>query len=502
MKKIIFLFLCCLLFLQLGANTVSFSGYVKSNQSVPQENYWVFFRFSAPAYLPEDFSMNGPAIQTDCSGKYTFTLSNIPSDIVYHAKIYVYDSSFNLEERSFSFYTDGCNYNVYTLYVNPLTSTNVQVNFNHQNICMDCPAYRQMHNISSTNLKNSAMTSWEWSSNNVLISTDTHTKFFIASPENMQVTLTAKVTDPYTNFTFFNESKTLAIVPDSGFFFNMGGQIFSGVMPVASSGVVLYRKILDDYEPIDTMIVSQYGYYYFTDIPDCAYLIKAFPDIELLRSDFYLPTYFPNVPFWNQAQLIKNQNHSSTMTINLIPSSTHSGPYNITGNVYLPDMTPVKCEMMLLNSEMSVAQYILAGNDGEFEFLNLPEGSYYLVYEIPGLYSEHIPVSLSANNPNSHHTIFIGSSTGTEFDLTPAQFLVYPNPFVNEISISLINNTLPDNHLVFIRNTQGTVLYACEIQSGLQSFVLQLSELPQGQYFIEIFDTANFIKQVLPIIKM
>jgi hypothetical protein len=502
MKKLSFVFLSCFLFLQLHATTVSFSGYVKSQQSVPLDNYWVFFRFSAPAYLPEDFYINGPAIQTDHTGKYTFSLFNIPSNILYYAKIYVYDSNFNRVEKSFSFYADGCSYNVYTIYTNPITNTNTKVNFNHQGICMDCPAYRQMENTSTANLKNSSMTGWEWSSNSNLISTDTHTKFFVATPDNNQVTLTAKVTDPYTNFTFVSESKTLQVIPDSGFFFHVGGQIFSGSIPVTTSGVVLYRKILDDYEAIDTMIVSQYGYYYFTDLPDCSYLIKAFPDPDLTRNEFCLPTYLPNVPYWNQAQVVRIQNHSSTMTINLLPSISMSGPYKISGNIFLPDLTPVRCEMLLLDSEMNVAQYILTGHEGEFEFSNLPEGIYYLVYEIPGLHAEHIPVSLSVDNPNHYQNIIIGSPAAMDFDNVSARFSVFPNPFISEISISFNKDRPSENQLVCIRNSQGSVLYALMDYTGSQTLVLQLSELPAGQYFIEVFDSGTLTKQVLPIIKM
>lgn len=484
------------------AANVSFSGYVKSQQSVPLQNYWVFFRFSAPAYLPGDFTMNGPAVQTDNTGKYTFTLNNIPSNVLYSAKIYAYDSNFHRIEKSFSFFADGCNYYIHTIYANPITSTNTKVNFNHQAVCMDCPAYKQLENTSTPNLKNTGLTTWEWESNNEIISNDTHTKFFISSPSYTQITLTAKVTDPYTGFTFFENSETKEIVTDTSFFFHVGGQIFSGSMPVSTSGVILYRKILDDYQAIDTMIVSQYGYYYFTELPNCEYLLKAFPDPDQMRNEYYLPTYYPDVPYWSQAQIVQVQNHSSTMSIYLLPSQQMSGQYSIDGHVYLPDMSPVRCEIILLDSEMNVAQYALTSGDGAFHFAGLPQGTYYLVYEIPGIYSEHIPVTLSENNPVAYEEIIVGSATGSEYyESWQNEFSAFPNPFESELLMTINTGAGIGSYFFVIRDILGSVVYAGSFDTGEIDILLSLPHLNPGPYFLEIFNTENRTKQVIPLIK-
>jgi hypothetical protein len=501
MKKL-FVFLTLFVSVSLTfALNVSFTGYVKSMQSVPLQNYHVFFRFTVPAYLPAEFSMNGPVIQTDNNGRYTFTLNNIPSGVNYYAKIYVYDNQLNRVEKTFSFYVDGCDYNVSTIYATPITSLNTSVNFSHQAICPDCPAAQTLSNTSTPNLQDSPLTQWEWKANGHIFSEQNSTTHFISNPQQTTVSLSATLIDPYTDFAFVNIVKSRTLTQDTAFFFHAGGQVFSGAMPVTTSGVVLYRKILDNYEAVDTMIVSTYGYYYFADLPSCSYIVKAFPDPDQIKSEYYLPTYFPDVASWALASVITKNNATSTMSVQMLASSTATGNKSIAGSVVYPDYTPVvRCELLLFDNNTEPIHYCMSDDQGEFLFENLPNGTYYIVYDIPGHVPQLQQIVLSDTNPHAQTQIVVGTVSSVYYIVEENSAQVFPNPFYDELSVRFSPSTFGDDKTLSIRTMNGALVY-CTSVPGSENFTMNLSSLASGMYLLEVFNHNSLSKEALRIIK-
>ena len=482
------------------AADVSFTGYVKNMQSQPIQNYWVFFRFTAPAYLPAEFSMNGPAIQTDQNGRYSFSLTNIPSGVLYSAKIYVYDYNFNCVEKTFSFYADGCSYNVYTIYTTVHNPTNSQTTFQEEENCTHCPASLSLHNTSTPNLLNSPLTKWEWTNQQIVFSENESTDYFISSPESSVVKLKATLTDPYTNFTFFSSEKSKELVSDTSFFFHAGGQVFSNGEPVNESGVVLYRRIQDNYISVDTMLVGLYGYYYFTHLPNCSYIVKAFPDVDQFRSENYLPTYYPGAATWTAAQSFSNSNASSTMTITLLGSSEQTGVYTVSGTVVYPDYSPVSaCELLLFNSEMQPLHYTLSETNGEFVIENLAGGSYFLIYDIPGIVPDPLQIILDDMNPNVQVEIVVGTTTAIVAQESLAT-VVFPNPFTDVFSVSL-GQCSSSAHTVVLRTIEGKITYVTTHKPEEKTIHLSVPHLPSGTYILEIHNTSENTRESHVIVK-
>ena len=501
MRKLIIFFTFFVSMSMAFALNVSFTGYVKSMQSAPLQGYNVFFRFTVPAYLPSEFTMNGPVIQTDHNGRYTFTLYNIPTGINYHAKIYVYDSQFQRVEKTFTFYVDGCDYNVSTIYTSPITSLNTSVNFQNQSVCPDCPAAQNLNNTSTSNLLNSPLTQWAWKVNGQIFSDQPSATHFIANQQQTNVHLTATLIDPFTNYPFVNITKSRLLTQDTSFFFHVGGQVFSGPVPVNTSGVVLYRKIQDTYEAVDTMIVSDYGYYYFTNLPSCAYIVKAFPDPDQMKSEYYLPTYFPDVAPWAFASVITKLNATPTMNIQLQVSSTATGDKSIGGSVVYPDYTPVvRCELLLFDHNTEPIHYCMSDDQGHFSFGNLPDGTYFLVYDIPGHVPQMQQIILNSANPHAQTQVVVGSITSVSYYSHDNGVGVFPNPFDHEVNISFSPYSIGEDISICVRSIHGALLYYLQTTCKDQ-IQMNLSMLPSGIFLLEIFYHDTMKKESIRIIK-
>jgi hypothetical protein len=88
---------------------------------------------------------------------------------------------------------------------------------------------------------------------------------------------------------------------------------------------------------------------------------------------------------------------------------------------------------------------------------------------------------------------------GEEYDTISQQKVgkVFPNPASNSVSIP-IEKTVDISNLSFkIVNCFGQVVYSniLAVSSGTENFVIDISELPTGVYFIQVTDIEN--KQVI-----
>jgi hypothetical protein len=502
LKKLLFTVtvLLVIVFPGFGGN-ISFSGHVRDIQNNPLENYTVFFRFFNQPNLPSNFSMNGPAITSNQNGSYTFTLQNLQHGVQYYAKIYAYDSNLNTIEKTFSFYADGCHYSVYPLFINPITHNNTIVNFSFSDLCVDCPAEKKLTNNSTNNLKTSALVSWEWESNQHVFETSQSCVHFISSPSHTTVTLRARAVDPYTEHEFFESSKTKELVNDHNFFFHLGGQIFSGTYPVATSGVVLYKKANNIYTPIDTMVVATMGYYYFAYMPKCAYIVKVFPDPNQMKNDYYLPTYYTGSASWTDATILNHSNNGTTLTVQLLNASTTTGTYYIQGKTSHPDLSPAtRCEVLLYNEDFHPIQYCLTDDQGDFQFAQLPMGVYYLTYDVPGIQSPVMQVILHEGNPFDYVDFIIGNQTNTSFFVKENQTHIFPNPFQEYFHIVSMNENDESPHII-VRDMKGGVVYETLSTSLSRKTIIRLPNIHQGNYLIELYYPRSQTRETHLILK-
>lgn len=497
MKRLFLFFLfivhyCNILF----AASVSFGGNIRNaTNNAPVSNYTVFFRFSQPALLPPNFSINGYAIQTNPDGKYVFSLDNLLPNVQYHAEIYVYDKSFQIAKKSFSFYANNCAYIVQTIYIIPITSFNTKVRFLHEQPCQSCPAYLQFKNVSTSNLLNYPHTHWEWKVNNEPFSSALHPDFFVRKAEQQFITLKATAYDSISGLPFYSESFSMPIPDNARQTFHVGGQIFQGNIPVSTAQAILYANTCHDYIPIDTMTTVQYGYYYFTALTNCSYIIQAIPEhLTKNKNILYIPTYYPDKPFWSQAQPVNLQNASSTETIHLVQVQSTSGQFAIQGNITFSDHTPAHCLLYLHNEAMNIIQYDFSDHQGFFKFNNIPPGLYYITYELPGFTSALYPVQISTSSVSNIHITIEHTTSIPTLTSNTLQFILYPVPATDIIHILFpeTESTSPSEYLYYIRNIYGQLTNEGILRASSQTpAAIDVSALSNGYYIIELLNKDN-----------
>lgn len=489
-KLVVLLFFIIFPFYFTYTASVTFIGSIRSaTNNAPINNYTVFFRFTQPPILPPNFNINSFVVQTNSEGKYIFTLSNLYPNIQYSAEIYVYDKSFQIQKKSFSFYATNCSYSVQTIFLIPITPYNTKVGFEFEQLCSSCPAHLKLINKSTNNLVNSSLVQWQWKVDGQIFSTEKHANFFVFSSQLQNITLLATAIDTFSGYTFFSNVFTAQIPNYAIELFHIGGQIFQALEPVSQANAIIYANTCNGYVPLDTMSTVQYGYYYFTALPNCSYIVQAIPNnIEKNKNITFIPTYYQDKPFWTQAHQINLQNASTTQTINLIQIQTISGQFSAEGLITYSDLSPVQCLLFLHNEQMNIIQYNFSNKNGQFKFKNLSSGLYFISYEIPGLTTTYHPITINNTNLNNLH-ITIGNPSSYILENKQMQFKIYPNPCQNILYLTIINEKdVSSNHFLYsIKNLLGQEVHNGIVDAGCcNPAILDVSMLDVGLYHIEI----------------
>ena len=78
--------------------------------------------------------------------------------------------------------------------------------------------------------------------------------------------------------------------------------------------------------------------------------------------------------------------------------------------------------------------------------------------------------------------------------------LVYPNPTAGELNIKLLE-PLESNSIVQVMDITGRKVQESAVKSGLLSINLDVSTLPEGRYFIKIYNSSQLINESFIILK-
>ncbi len=232
--------------------------------------------------------------------------------------------------------------------------------------------------------------------------TVTHT---YAAPGFYKITLTveAMVNNTLQSSTF----SRMIYLPDRSFY-NFGGHVFSEYFPIDYGVAFLY--IIDSsraFIPVDTAYFDTLGYYYFYQVPEADYLVKAQPTEE---SEYYgtlLPTYYGNRLFWEDAESIHLTATGWEYDIHLQQGEgMEAGNGSVHGNIRFFNQlksggnTPVEgIPVYLMNNDHVSLVYRYSDSLGFFNFSNIAFGEYLLIPEITGVHSNEVSIEVSAFQP-------------------------------------------------------------------------------------------------------
>lgn len=247
---------------------------------------------------------------------------------------------------------------------------------------------------------------------------------------------------------------------------------------------------------VDSQFAS-FGFYQFGNVAPGSYLVKAglTPNAPLYSSN--LPTYHGDVLTWDLAiaTVVTNANVWN-LPITLVAGNNPGGPAFIGGLISQganKDGDPLEgISVMLMTISEDPVTHTMTNVDGEYSFTNLAYGTYIVHVEIPGKVAEDWTVTLDANNPSftlgdfDVHTTYIDAigTTSISIGLDPSSVKVYPNPSSSLINIAL--DLEANGARISLVNSLGAVIETIETSSGNVTEQMNLSDLANGVYLIQV----------------
>ncbi|GJM34606.1 MAG: hypothetical protein DHS20C18_36070 [Saprospiraceae bacterium] len=272
---------------------------------------------------------------------------------------------------------------------------------------------------------------------------------------------------------------------------------------VVSGWAYLYEaSAIGDVELLDSVALVNGGYYSFDDLDAGTYVVRAVLNEDDPGFNDYLPTYYGDVLFWNEATMIAiPYTGNNFFNINLQEAQEPEGPGIISGTIIEGpgftgdeevddrDDTPIEhVTVLLLNENGLAVAYDLTDENGGFIFNNLAWGTYQLIVEIPGLTQSEYWVTIGPEQPTVTDIVFVVTdesiTTGTEEWLSDTKVNVFPQPASNQVQIRF---ELPEASMLQIQimDSSGKLLmhHNKHFDSGQQSLDLNTSEWAKGLYF-------------------
>ena len=261
------------------------------------------------------------------------------------------------------------------------------------------------------------------------------------------------------------------------------GKVMADLSRVSSGEVILFSE--DDYDVYATTSIEN-GYYHFNNIEEGEYLLWAMPDFE--KYEEFLPTFFANAFLWMGAYELEVDASLEEVNITLINAGFDlgSGIGRIigqiagAGNGNNNDRVSAydHLTMVLTNESNIPAGWVKVDNNGNFSFTGLPEGTYRLHLQRPGMQlTGNVTITIDANNTDHNITLGINETDAlTGIDEQPIS-RVYPNPAITNLYIDLtsyVQGTLE------VYSISGSKMKSVAI-SGTQ-LDLDVSSLPKGTY--------------------
>ncbi len=282
---------------------------------------------------------------------------------------------------------------------------------------------------------------------------------------------------------------------------SISGHVYDESEVAISTGMLILYQYFGENSAVgvDTIYLLD-GSYEFSEVcPSSSYFLKMIPE----NDNGFLPTYYGNTPYWQDASIVSTQ-QSSLSNINIIVSSfaqMEEGSSEVKGHIYHAESKgePVKNIDVILEFDddekgtyMPVA-YDRSDEGGEWSMTNLPVGNFRIKVEITGLEMDTTYyISIASENTlvedlnfyvDFNSGIFIDHIGLPEIDLV-SELNIYPNPVKgSKLWIELFSNEIKVQELI-IYNYSGQIWgFENVIQ---QENVIDIGDLLSGFYIVKI----------------
>jgi hypothetical protein len=269
-------------------------------------------------------------------------------------------------------------------------------------------------------------------------------------------------------------------------------------------------NVFDEKAVVD---IDQNGFYSINTLEPGIYLIKADFTAGSAEEFYHIPSYHIAGTTWESADPIVLPNMLPVTTdIKLTRKAPHNGLGVIGGTVTDPNhlvahegeesrnLAGLSKVVVLLNDvNGNPIDYITTDEDGNYRFTNLPFGTYRLRYDIAGLPSPDVWVTLSADDPEKLQVTIIAEGGSTAVNEPKAEVLhLYPNPTHAQINMAVPGNDA--KYEIQVLDMQGRIIYGGSARNYNGILTIDASQYPDGLYHVNLINEdhrfyGRFIKQ-------
>jgi hypothetical protein len=256
------------------------------------------------------------------------------------------------------------------------------------------------------------------------------------------------------------------------------------------------------YELVATSTIGPDGFYYFGALESGVYIVKADPLPNTPTAEDYVPTYHANAATWSSASpIVVPSMLPVTNDITLIAQVPGGGPGVIGGILADPgNFTTQASEVrgqgglpnvviLLHDVYGNVIDYTTTLEDGSYRFPDLALGTYRLKFDIPGIASQEIWVTLTADEPSQLSVNIILEESVAVDDVVAESISLYPNPATTQISMSLPGDNVSYNFQLV--DVTGKIVTAGSAQNTNGILTVDVSALTHGLYQINLVSNSR-----------
>ncbi|MBN3034631.1 MAG: T9SS type A sorting domain-containing protein [Bacteroidales bacterium] len=360
--------------------------------------------------------------------------------------------------------------------------------------------------------------SWLWNFGDGFFSSEQNPAHEYNHPGVYKVKLTIKgIFSPSGQFMESSITKMVKVTVKN--YYHLGGQVFAEYFPIDIGIATLYQITGEGLTMIDTMRFDTLGCFWFYQVIEGDYLVRADLGPGSAMLNHFMATYYGDELFWDQADTIRHHSSYYNYDITLRPCIAYSpGPGEIHGTIVNGDGTlsgittfPAShVEILLLNSENEPFTGFHSDPEGAFHFMDISLGAYKVHAEVPGKHTEPVPVNLDEAHPTALEVkIIIESSTVQgnviygigELQSGFSSGEVYPNPASGLIRLD-VNAEFPDHLRYSILDNGFRVVDSGTLMNSTNPVAVHIdvSGLASGTYLLILTDGTQRLTRKFAVV--
>ena len=313
-----------------------------------------------------------------------------------------------------------------------------------------------------------------------------------------------------------------------------GTVLLDATTPMGDGTVSLLRITNSEgYDTTSVITLGADGIYTHTNIDLGEYISYAQPDKVTLSN--YLPTYFGETSsiFWEDAEIIVVDSTITNLNITVqgFPDEAPTGEGTISGvlDEDVPDGGRTEAKKRVADAgasvrrrakqgrteedELILVDYVYTNENGEFNFEQLEEDTYFLNIQYPGYpmdTTSFVEITIGAGNESVVQVealVTDGKIVVTEIEiigLYDSQAFeavkVYPNPTNDRLFINSDALELEQNMKLILLDVSGKEIYRSKLTEDVLRDGIDINNIKEGTYILNLYDNQKDLKKSVKVI--